>query len=54
MRPSVRGRTCFGRPRHDFELVNRSGTVPVGRSEAVGAGIATTNDDDVLAASVDR
>src|SRR5690606_9134370 len=42
-------RPLVGRAGHDLELVHRRGTLAVGGAEAVGAGVAAADDDDVLA-----
>ena len=34
---------------HDLELMDAGGLVAVGSAEAVGAGVAAADDDDVLA-----
>ncbi len=52
--PRRGGGPLVGRPRHDLELMDRLRTLAVGRAEAVGAGVATTDDDDVLALSGER
>ena len=49
LRPGVPVGTGFGRPGHDLKLVNAAAAVPVNGAQAVGPGVATTNDDDVLA-----
>ena len=37
-----------GRPRQQLELVHRARALAVRRAEAVGAGVAAADDDDVL------
>ena len=37
------------RPRHDLQLGHRRRALPVRGAEAVGAGVAAADDDDVLA-----
>src|SRR5581483_6226933 len=46
--------TGVRRPRHDLELVHFSGTLPVHGAQAVGAGVATADDDHLLALGGDR
>ena len=47
--PRVGGRPGVGRSGHDLELVHRHRALPVGGAEAVGAGVASADDDDPLA-----
>ena len=46
--------TAVPASRHDLELVHAGGTLPVHGAEAVRAGVAATDDDDLLALRVDR
>ena len=48
-RPRGRVGPGVGRPRHDLELVDRRRALAVRGAEAVGAGVAAADDDDVLA-----
>ncbi len=53
-RPRVGGGAGLGRPRQDLELVHRCGALAVRCAQAVGAGVAAADDDDVLALGGDR
>src|SRR5205085_11111391 len=53
-RPWVRRRPFFGRPGHDFELVDRRRTLAVRGAQAVRTGVAAADDDHVLAGRRDR
>ena len=53
-RPRVGVGPVVGWPGHDFELVDRGRSLPVGGAQAVGAGVATADDHDVPAGCVDR
>src|SRR6201999_1552329 len=44
----------LGRLRHHFEIDDRDRTLADGGADAVGAGIAAADDDDLLAGSKDR
>ncbi|SIN44166.1 Uncharacterised protein [Mycobacteroides abscessus subsp. abscessus] len=52
--PRVALGTALRRLGHDLELLNTRRTLPVGGAQAVGAGVATTDDDDALALRRDR
>ena len=47
-RPRVVGRARVGRPRQQLELTHGERALPVRGAEAVGAGVAAADDDDVL------
>ena len=49
LRPRIVGRARVGRPRQDLELHQALAAVPQRRADAVGAGVAAADDDDVLA-----
>jgi hypothetical protein len=48
------GGTRLRRLGHDFELVDAPGSLTVDGAEAVGAGVAATDDDDALVLGIDR
>ena len=52
-RPRLVVRTLVRRPRHDLQLGDRLGTLPVRRAEAVRAGVAAADDHHVLAGGDD-
>ena len=52
-RPRRGGRAVLGRLGQELELRDASGSLAVGRAEAIGAGIAAADDDDVLAGGKD-
>src|SRR5206468_1924664 len=49
LRPRVAGRASVGWTGQDLELVHRRATVAMYGPEAVGTGVTTADDDDVLA-----
>ncbi len=53
-RPGVVGRPGRRRLGQDLELDHRRRALAVGGAQAVGPGVATTNDDDLLAPGIDR
>ncbi len=53
MRPSQRLVLLFGRLRHDLELRHRGRALAERRADAVRAGVAAADDDDVLARGED-
>ena len=54
LRPGVVRSTRVGRAREDLELVDSRRALPVHGAEAVGAGVAATDDHHLLAARGDR
>src|SRR5512141_565935 len=48
-RPGIVGRPCVRRPGHDFKLNQALAAVTQGGADAISAGVATADDDDVLA-----
>ena len=54
LRPRIVGGALVRRPRQQLELVHRRGALAVHRAEAVGAGVAAADDDDVLALGGDE
>ena len=51
--PGVVVGAVLGRLRHDLELVDDLSSLSVGGAEAVGAGVASAEDDDALALCLD-
>ncbi len=49
LRPGVGGRPAFGRLGHDLELMDAGASMTVSGAEAVRAGVATADDDHMLA-----
>jgi hypothetical protein len=52
-RPRLVGRTLLAGLRHDLEARHRLRALTQRRTDAVGSGVATTDDDDVLAGRED-
>ncbi len=53
-RPRLVGGALLARPGHDLQLGDGDGALAVGGADAVGAGVAAADDDDVLALGGDR
>src|SRR5262249_56928901 len=52
--PRVVRPSLLRRPRQDLELMNRQRALPMGRAEAVRAGVAAADDHDSLAVRADE